>query len=172
MKLGDLISWRGQRWVVRSVDRRARLASILGEDLRTDTVPYNLDQRTSEACQVICNPSEQWPFIAVGVKNNRGRLIRIDRAVPVPTPLRMWHDWLPSDPLRMGGGPVFFNPELRLGFSESLLATFETGLPGKIVTPPGFGTVRQRQSRAAVKPKEKKTAFDRLLDEDPYEEDG
>lgn len=174
MRTGDLIVWNGQRWTVRAVDRRSRLATILSDDLKIDWVPFDLDKKEPRSCQVICNPPEDWPFIALSTKGKRGRLVLINRSGVVgqqETPIAQWHDWVASDPMRLGGGPVFFNPALRLIPSETLIAIFETGLPARILVPLGFGTVKQRKDHVAAKPTEQKTAFDKLLDDDPYGED-
>ena len=174
MKTGDLLLRNGMHWVVRNIDRRTRLATLLNEDMQTEWVPLDLDKRQPSVCQVICNPPDEWPFIAISAKSRRGRLVVISRAASQghqEAAIVQWRDWVSADPLRLGGGPVFFNPILRLIPSETLIATFEAGPPVRIMVPMGFGTVQQRKDRAAVKPVEAKTAFDRLMDdEDPYEE--
>jgi len=173
VRTGDIIVRHGLRWTVRAVDRRSRLATILNEDLKFDWIPIDLDKKQPDGCQVICNPPDEWPFIAIATKGKRGRLVLINR-VPMglqEQPIAQWHDWVAADPMRVGGGPVFFNPELRLTPSETLIAIFDKGLPARVTVPLGFGTVQQRKDRLTAKPTEQKTAFDKLLDDDPYGED-
>lgn len=173
MRPGDLLLKDGLHWIVRSVDRRSRLATILNEDLKVDWIPLDLDRKQPDACRVICNPAEQWPFVAISAKSVRGKLVSLSRSsLSGQTPLTPWHDWMSADPMRLGGGPVFLNPALNLRPSETLIATFENKSAVRVTVPLTFGTVAQRKARLEAKPKVEKTTFDRLLDdEDPYGED-
>lgn len=172
MRPGDLLLKDGLHWTVRAVDRQSRLATILNEDLKVDWIPLDLDRKQPDACRVICNPAEQWPFVAISARAVRGKLVMLSRsAVDGQVPLTQWVDWVSADPMRLGGGPVFMNPALNLRPSETLIATFENKSSVRVTIPLSFGTVSQRKARLEAKPKPEKTSFDRLLDdEDPYGE--
>jgi len=125
-----------------------------------------------EPVEIVANPSENWPFVAPPIKPILGPIKTLAwprREIDI-RPLVLYRDWLPSDPVRAGGS-IFLNPRLGLQIGDFLLATHITGKLSRIVIPPQFGTIRQKQARVAVKPKADKTAYTRLLDDDHFGDD-
>lgn len=171
MKIGDLITRDGDYWlVVRYDPKRTRTSSILRADGVMQEIPHD------EAVPVVANPSLDWPFVAAPLKPKWGPVIHLSRPNrPVGASdfveLRLYRDWLPSEPARAGGS-IFLNPELRLQVGDYLLARHREGHASSVVIPANFGTVRQKQDRvAATKPKAERTAYTRLLDDDHFGDD-
>lgn len=169
---GDLIERDGIRWTVRQANRHTRIASLLSEKLRADWVPLDLDVTQPSICRVICNPPEVWPCLNVPHRARMGRLIAIDRSPVVGAasrPLREWHQWVSSDPMRLGGGGIFFDPALNLVMGEVLLATYEGKGLVRVNIPAGFATIKQRQARTVQPEAPTKTVYDHLLADDDDE---
>jgi hypothetical protein len=170
MKLGDLVLYNDQPWIVSRYDpKRTRTAVLLASSGVQEEVAHDLD--VSGGVQVLANPGNNWPFITVPAK--------VGYSVAALTyqgrTLAHVSEWVTSDPLR-SGGPVFLNPSIGLRYGDLFLVSYR-GVrdPRKVVSvrvnvPRDFGTVRQRQTRAeAARPKpEDRNAFTRLLSEDPF----
>ena len=165
MKIGDIVLYKNEHWMVRRCDpRRTKTATLVATTGRTMVVPYETD-----AVLVLSNPSLEWPFVTIKERPNFGPLQSIVRLVgsvlaPVEQALTMYLDWVPSDPIRCGG-PVFFSPKLGLRPGDMLLAICAKGRM-RIIIPGNFQTVAKRVEQATPKPKQEMTAYDHLLGED------
>ncbi len=169
MKLGDLVAHENEFWVVARYDpKRTRTATLRRGDGTALEIPHDLEVR------VIANPGSEWPYVAAPIKPKWGPVVALTRPSPSgpagAVVLTLYQDWLPSEPSRAGGS-IFLNPNLRLQVGDYLLATHTNGRSSSIVIPAHFATVHQRQARAAAKPKPDRTAYTRLLDDDPFEDD-
>jgi hypothetical protein len=166
VKLGDLIARENDFWVVARFDpKRTRTATIRNAAGLALEIPHDA------TVEVIANPSEDWPFIAAPIKAMWGPITQLTQPNrPEPQALRIFRDWLPSEPARAGGS-IFLNPSLRLQHGDYLLATYANGKASSIVIPKHFSTVREKQARAASKAKPDRTVYTRLLDDDPFEDD-
>lgn len=170
MKVGDLISHDNAFWVVTRYDpKRTRTATLLKADGFAMEIPHD------EPVEVIANPSQDWPFVAAPLKPKWGPVIHLSRPNRPSlggdiVDLQLHRDWLPSEPARAGGS-IFLNPDLRLQVGDYLLARHASGHASSVVIPANFGTVRQKQDRAAAKPKVERTAYTRLLDDDHFRDD-
>lgn len=168
MKLGDLVSHGNEFWVVVRYDpKRTRTATLLNRLGATEEIAHDA------VIDIIANPGQDWPFVAAPVKPAWGpvtSLVRPSFSSPEALVLTLYRDWLPSEPARAGGS-IFLNPALRLQVGDYLLARHQNGKDSSIVIPANFATVRQKQARAAAKPKPDRTAYTRLLDDDPFEDD-
>jgi hypothetical protein len=169
MKLGDLVMYGEGFWLVTRYDpKRTRTATLLAA--RGGSVEVPVEDPT---VTVVANPAADWPFVAAPVKPVWGpvtQLVMPGIGRPEPTQLALYRDWLPSEPARAGGS-IFLNPALGLQPGDYLLATHRNGRGSRLVIPAHFATVRQKQTRAAAKPKPDRTAYTRLLGEDPFGED-
>src|SRR5271155_5346232 len=137
MRLGDLIEWGGQRWIVRRVERSTRTAIIHDGD-RGDVIPDDLDKRKPEECAVIANPGEDWPFATIAQRPKFGRLLQVLRPQLQGEPIELlrFRDWAIPEPTQAGGA-LFFNPLLGLGLGDMLLAVYERGR-GRVQIPREF----------------------------------
>lgn len=160
MRVGDLVEWQNQRWLVRSTDREMRMARMV--DVRDTVVDIPDDLPVSE-CHVLDHPSETWPFITLAARPKMGRLDHLERPSLRGDPgiLQAFYDWVVSDSLQVGGA-VFLNPAIGLRIGDVLVAVYEKGRARVSVTAE-FGTARQRQANAAPKDIQKRSAYDRLL---------
>jgi hypothetical protein len=175
VKLGDLVSHENRFWIVTRYDpKRTKTATLREADGTALEVPCNAP------VTVIANPGQEWPFVAAPLKPKWGPITTLARPTSPGTvatggliivPLTLYQDWLPSEPSRAGGS-IFLNPALHLQAADTLLATHSNGRSSSLVIPGHFGTVYQRRARAAASPKPvDRTAYDRLLDDDQFEDD-
>jgi hypothetical protein len=166
VKLGDLVAYEDHFWVVTRYDpKRTRTATLRRADGHALEVPHD------QTLRVIANPSSEWPYVASPLKPRWGPVVKLTRPSRVnQVELVLYHDWLPSDPVRAGGS-IFLNPNLRLQIGDYLLATHADGHASSVVIPGGFGTVQQRQARMTKPKPELRTSYTRLLDDDPFEDD-
>lgn len=175
MKLGDLVSHETRFWIVTRYDPKRTKTATLREADGTA-----LEVSCDAPVTVIANPGQDWPFIAAPLKPKWGPIVTLTRPTSPGTvatggmvivTLTLYQDWLPSEPSRAGGS-IFLNPALGLQAADYLLATHSNGRASSIVIPGHFGTVYQRQARAAASPKpDPRTAYTRLLGDDPFEDD-
>lgn len=168
MKLGDLVSHDNAFWIVTRYDpKRTRTATLLNSEGLSQEIAHD------EPVEVIANPSLDWPFVAAPVKPMLGPIKMLSWPKPGVEilPLVLYRDWLPSDPIRAGGS-IFLNPSLGLRIGDFLLAAHVSGKLSRVDIPNNFGTVHQKLARKADKPKAvDRTAYTRLLDDDPFEDD-
>jgi hypothetical protein len=166
MKIGDLVSHSGDKWLVRSSDKMTRTVVICNQKGDKKEVPVDMDLHTPDLLQVICNPGLQWNVLAVKVKSNAGPFTKAE--APTSTklrPLANWVDWIPSDPFREGGS-VFINPKFGLRTGDLVLLTHRNGSQSRMVVPGNFGTVaRMKAAKAPIK-KPEVTRFTHILDDD------
>jgi hypothetical protein len=170
MKVGDLVRYLDGFWLVTRYDpKRTRTASLLNREGVALEVAHD-----DEAVVVVANPSEDWPFISAPVKPSMGPVASLSRSTAYADDVfELYRDWMPSEPTRAGGS-IFFNPSLGLKSGDYVLARHVNGKCSGIVIPRNFSTVRQKQASVAakVKPKEAdKTAYTRLMGEDPFGDD-
>ena len=173
MKLGDLVEFEGQRWVVRRVDTVQ--ATLLDAKGQTRDVAHDLD--LTGGCKVLANPATEWPCLTV--RDNPKGMFLVGLARPKwvsstrpsgHTALQQYVDWVPSDPAR-AGGTLFINPELHVQPAEVLLVQWKKGATTPLKVPVHFGTVSQRVARAERKKPAEVTVYDRLLDDRFDDED-
>jgi len=172
MKRGDLVLYEGSHWVVQLYDaKRLRVALLLKADGTTQEVPHNLDQDET-VLKVIGNPPTEWPFITVPEKPRWGQVTTVSRVERSGLkPLEPFADWILSDPLRSGGS-LFLRPTLGLRMGDIIQVAFtKAGSVVNVQITAGFGTVAARQARATVpKPARPSTTYDRLLNEDEFDD--
>jgi len=169
VKVGDLVTHEAGFWIVTRHDpKRTRTATLRNAGGTAVEIPHDAK------IDVVANPGDDWPFVAAPLKPKWGPITQLTRPSPAgpagTVTLSLYQDWLPSEPARAGGS-IFLNPNLRLMIGDYLLATHANGKASSIVIPANFGTVRQRSARLASKPKPDRTAYTRLLDDDPFEDD-
>lgn len=172
MQVGDLLEWKGKRWLAVLSDRQTRMMTLLSEDGTRITVHVKLD-KSNHGCVRICNPSKDWPVIMHKQRVRLGKLVSVQRSPSLGADLytlRPFEEWIAGDPEQLGGGPIFFSPDLDLHIGEVLVARFEKGT-SKIVVPTSFSTLGDRVAKANAKPTELKTAYDRLLDDSHFDDD-
>jgi hypothetical protein len=172
MRMGDLIEWSGKRWLVRKLERETKTAIIVDADRVSDVIPNDLEKAKPEECKVICNPSDQWPYVAVAQKPKSGALrviARPDMTSTTATVLRLFYDWVMADTSQPGGA-IFFNPDLGLRHGDVLLATYQKGAL-RITIPREFLSTQERIARA-TSPREvpRRSFYDRLK-QNVYDDD-
>jgi hypothetical protein len=165
VRLGDLIDWTGRRWIVRRHERPTRTAILHDGERTTEIVPDDLDTTKPDECQVVCNPSDDWPFVAIAQRPKLGRLVRIARpqgASGETIDLVLFRDWVVADPTQPGGA-LFFSPMLNLRLGDTLLAVYEKGR-ARIQIPREFLSTAEKMARAAAPPPEapRISVYDRL----------
>jgi hypothetical protein len=172
VRLGDLIEWGGQRWIVRRMERATRTAIICDIGQRSEVLPDNLDTTKPGECQIIANPSDDWPFVTLAQRPKYGKLLRIARPDlgGAATDLVALQDWVMTEPTQPGGA-LFFNPMLNLRTGDMLLAIYERGR-GRVQIPREFLSTAGKKARAEAPPDEapRLSVYDRLKRND-YEDD-
>jgi len=172
VRVGDLVEYEGDRWKVTGHNRDFRVCILTNWERTKREVPDDADVPTDEGptpVTVICNPNQDWPFVQARIRSeSAGPVQQILRG---GTPLAPLHDWVPSG-LYRPGGPIYFNPTLRLRIGEVLVAVHAGGARGRIGLGKQFGTAARRKARAEApkRPAGPKTRFDRIL-ADPFGED-
>ena len=171
MKLGDLVQYDNQSWLVCRCDARfTKLATLQNaQGLKVD-IAIDLDVTTRD-CEVVANPSAEWPYLIVK-DNPRGKfMVQLFRTVNRQrVPLSLYSEWVPSDPARPGGS-IFLNPSLGVQPAETLIIEWASCRPTSVQVPVHFGTVDQKVVRASRKKPAEVTIYDRLLD-DRFDEEG
>jgi hypothetical protein len=157
VNIGDLIEYRGSLWIAERHNRETRTRQLVRQ-LEQVWVPDDLDKTDPEECKVRCNIPDSWPFVPV--KGNKGWALKIH--VPTRKLDLKWGDWVQRTPTT-----VFLNPELRLRQGEVLVVTCAYGSPTKVNIRPTYGTVKERQAKAAPPPPPIEVSFyDRLMSDD------
>ncbi len=128
MEPGDLLRWRDQVWLVRKIDRELVTAVVESQCRHYEVIPSDLDQ--AEACEVWCQPAQQWPSAALPFKSGASRLLSVRHGTTV---LQRFAQWVKLDDFQIGGA-LYLNPELNLGYSDRLTAFF-SGPRGLIALP-------------------------------------
>lgn len=173
MRLGDLVDWGGRRWIVRRHERGTRTV-ILHDGDQTEVLPDDLDKTKSEECQVIANPPNDWPFVAIMQRPKFGRLLNVARPEMVRPNSSVSHaqgqvtnlihlqDWVVADPTQPGGA-LFFNPLLNLQLGDLLLGIYERGR-ARIQIPREFLSTREKIARVTAPSPEppRISVYDRL----------
>ena len=169
MKVGDLVEFEGVRWKV--TVQRGRTCLLTNWQGETRELPEDHDrQPTNELAPaiVLCHPPEDWPFVQVRCRLPHAGPIR--QMLRDGEPLQPMVDWIPGDFVRPGG-PMFFNPELRLRIGEVLTAKHWRGELSRVNISRGYGTVAARRARhlRPTRPPGPENVYDRLV-QDPFEE--
>lgn len=160
MKLGDLVEFEGQAWIVRRVDDRSTLrASLLAANGQVRDVAHDLD--LTGGCKVVANPATEWHCLTVKDNPKGIFLVGLTRGGAV---LRPYVDWLLSDPAR-AGGTIFVNPAAGVKPADVLLVHWKKGAITPLKVPVHFGTVGQRIARVERRKPAETTVYDRLLDD-------
>jgi hypothetical protein len=164
MRLGDLIDWAGRRWVVRRIERSTRTAILHDGERTSETVPDDLDKVKPEDCRVVCNPPDDWPFVAITQRPKLGRVVRIAKpqgANGETSDLVAFQDWVVADPAQPGGA-IFFNPTLNLRLGDMLVAIYERGR-ARIQIPRDFLSTSEKVARSTVSSEAPRlSVYDRL----------
>lgn len=160
MTPGDLIQYGGKRWLVGLRHREVRTFTIYDSMGLASEIPDDAD-KTGE-CKVLCNPSKDWPVVIIKARPTAIIAITDLRTGRI---LDCMGDWAPGNPGRPGGN-FFVNPLLGLRIGDTLLITYANGKGARFVIPRIFATVQQKISQAAAKPKEPKTIFDHMMEDD------
>jgi len=166
MQAGDLVSYNGAIWYIRSYDLRMQVGHAVN---------------TTGECEIfndakdlvhIAHPATDWPVIMAPIKTGAGPFLLLSiPALPGQggdRVLEPFEFWMQSDPTRHGGS-IFLNPSLNLRPGTVLLAQHRSSHRVRITVPPAFGTITQRRNRLPqkdLKPAEPATRFSRLKDED------
>ena len=174
MKLGDLVEYNNERWRVTSHQSDWRICELTNWARTKTEVPDDADTPTEEddppSVVVVCSPAQDWPFATAKLRSEAtGPITQILRAGVQLVP---FYDWVPGG-LYRPGGPVFFNPSLRLRVGEVLVAVHQNGTRGRIGLSQAFGTIARRKARAEAphRPQGPRSRFDRMLGADPFGED-
>jgi hypothetical protein len=146
VRLGDLIAWGGRLWIVRKLENGTRTA-IIHDGRTSETIPNDAEVQQPEACQVIANPPDDWPFVAIKQRPELGRLLRITQPSLMgdEATLTVFHDWAVVDLLQPTA--VFFNPALGLRHGNYLLACYEKGTC-RLQIPREFLSTQGRKARS------------------------
>jgi hypothetical protein len=167
MEVGDLVSYKEQRWFVLIYDRVAKVVVLLNQLREQVELPSDFEVTNPTLLQVVVNPSKKWQLLTAKVKSNAGLFVRL--VIPgLPghseIVLNPWVDWIPSDPLR-DGGSFFVNPERKLRPGVLLLATHQNGSVVRVMVPQTIGTVAKRKASKAVanQPPKPYTRYSRIL---------
>jgi len=165
MDVGDLLEGQGKFWLVRKVEPALRTAFV--EDQATHVQQLSFD--TLEGFTRLCNPTLDWPTATLP-QVRHGRLVTVIRAdLADPQLLARFKDWVRMDEFQIGGA-LYLNPELRLGFRDRLLVTYQDGTCASVDIPRDFHPLKEKAARltptAPVAPKPPPVSLlDRLLDE-------
>jgi len=167
MDIGDIVSYQGTRWIVLSRDRDYQTCALSSWDGRRIDIPDRPGSEAPPGVEVVHRPRE-WPFVALPTRPKSGRVTEVYRDGLLLEPLG---DWVPSS-MFGAGGSIFFDPLLRLRPGEVLILVHERGPRSRVIINRSFGTAGYKKQRAAEpwKPPRPKTAFDRLMGKDPFED--
>ena len=176
MELGDLVQYKGERWLATSFDRVARVMTLYSAGGVKTELPREFDRVHPTELQVVASPSKQWGMLTAPCKGGGGGpfVKMVVTGMPGRTKDRVlepWVDWIPSDFAR-NGGSFFVRPEVKLLPGMLLLATHRNGSIVRVSVPTTFGTVARRKALAeakASKPPEQ-NRFTRLLGADDDDE--
>lgn len=173
MKIGDLVLYSNEKWLVRSYDKGTRTVMLCDRTGNTREVAADLDIHLPHQAKVLCNPGQQWYVLAPKIKSGAGPFVRAEAPAPVPgaplmlrpRPMEPWEDWLPSDPFREGGS-VFVNPKFGLRTGDLVIFTHRNGSQTRITVPAKFGTVAKLKAANAPIKKPEVNRFTHILDDD------
>lgn len=163
MQIGDLVSLEKMRWQVES--QQDDLFIIRAWDGQTREVhPKDL------GVKVVTHPPTRWPFILVPVRVKDGPVVKLtivrENKVWIFEPLI---DWVPADRIRAGGA-IFINPSVQLKTGEIVVAHHKSNRLARVAITPSFGSVAQRQARAQKPKPEVRSVYERVMDDDLFDE--
>lgn len=171
MKIGDVVSFQDKRWFVASTKPGRICVLRTWEGVETE-VPEAFDQAKESGLRIIAEPS-RWPFLTVPMRIKEGPLIKMTMVRQGRSlELEPLVEWAPSSTMRPGG-PVYFNPSLRLQRGEIVVAVHKSGKMARLMVNAAFASVRVRQHRAflASQPPARRTVYDRLMADDEFGDD-
>lgn len=165
MHIGDVVAYKGTRWLVTGT-KPGLLCALRAWDGTEAEVPALADKDPTSGVQVLAEPGK-WPFLTTAMRTKDGPIVRITmvrngRAQELE-PLVEW-----SSSMDRPGGPVYFNPSLRLQRGEILVASHKSGKMTRLMVNASFGSVKLRQQRVAKanEPPPRRTVYDRLMSDD------
>lgn len=167
MDIGDVVQYRQSRWRVISFSPGLRVYTLANAKGKTEAPD---DAEALEDLQVLFNPGREWPFVVVPIQSKGGPIVKVFRG---EQELELMVDWVPSDFVRSGGS-IFFSPNLNLRRGEVLSGVHQSGgVRSRITISPSFGSAktRKRRSLQPQKTAKPKTMLDRLIENNPFDED-
>ena len=166
MRIGDIATHQGKCWLVAST-KAGHLCVLRAWDGSEAEVPDGCEKDPESGLKVVAHPST-WPFIAAPIRSKAGPIVRVTIVREGrQLELEPLVDWVPSS-MQRPGGPIFFNPELRLQRGEVLVACYQSGKTTRLMVNASFATVKRRQQRIqqANQPPVRRTVYDRLMSDD------
>lgn len=171
MRIGDITTFQGKRWQVTGT-KADHLCVLRAWDGSETEVPDSFEKDPESGLVVVAHPTA-WPFIAAPIRGKAGPIVKVTFVREGrPRELEPLVDWAPSS-MQRPGGPVFFNPELRLQRGEVLVAAYQSGKMARLMVNASFASVKRRQERVqqANQPPVRRTVYDRLMSDDDMFED-
>lgn len=172
MRISDVVTYQDKRWLVTTAKPNRLCVLRTWEGSETE-VPLSFDKDETSGLKRVAETSK-WPFLSVPMRLKDGPIVRVTIGRNGRTQeLAPLTDWVPSNMTRPGG-PIFFNPELRLQRGEVLVAAYRSGRMTRLTVNAAFGSVKQRVRRAelANQPPVAPTVYDRLMaTEDEFDDD-
>lgn len=113
--------------------------------------------------RVVAYPRLSWPFEVSPTRVSFGpvrEILRTNRTGGAV--LRRLQDWVPSN-FQRSGGPIFFNPSLRLRTGEVLVLQDSKGRLSRMTITPTFGSLAKREARREKGKPQPVTVYDRIL---------
>lgn len=151
--LGDLVEYDQSRWVVAYRNNLAKTVTLSQGERSTD-----FEVACDDPALTYIDTPKNWPFITGKTRPGYGHLVSIERSGEVLRPLI---DWVPSN-FKRPGGPVFFNPSIRLRVGEVLVAIHANGTRVRMSVTSNFKTVADK-TRKAAEVKKPPTVYDHLV---------
>lgn len=126
----------------------------------------NADQEQPWQCQVVCNPTREWPFLQLPAKKwGMVQFVALPAITGDLQNLVPFEDWVVGEPLR-GGGALYVRPTLKLKHMDRLVVFFEKGQTSLIVPkhffPVAAKAAAAKFARIDITPKSV-TVYDHLL---------
>lgn len=165
--LGALVEYDGALWVVEQVDGTAKTLYL------SQGQPGVLVEIVDDDPKAVLkgHPRSDWPFEVMQTEIRHGAIQKVLRTTKEGVvELQRLQDWVPSN-FQRPGGPIFFNPQLRLRTGEVLLIQHASGHKKRLTITPSFGSLAKREARRkkAQQKSEPKTVYKRIL-KGPFDE--
>ena len=166
MHITDVVTYQDKRWLVTSL-KPGKLCVLHAWDGAETEVPATFDKDPDSGLKVVAEASK-WPFMTAPMRAKAGPIVQVAIGQNILIPLT---DWVPSDVTRPGG-PIYFNPALRLELGVVLVAKHKNGSLTRLKVNMAFASVRLRQERTrlANQPPVRRSVYERLMDDDEYED--
>jgi hypothetical protein len=162
---GDLLFLDGVKTLVVRVDEEGQ-ATLSNPEGILSTVSLSLDETEPARCQILCNPTRDWPFVQIPPKKlGRVQQVVLPNLSTDHQTLTPFEDWIVGEPLR-GGGALYLRPTLGLRFMDRIVIFCERGqtslIVPKLFLAVGLKTDAAKFSRVDTNPKPT-TVYDHLL---------